>query len=103
MTQQKRKNSRIGLLVLFILLIELLILASGRRGFIQQWRLQRRKKALSEQISRLEEIKNQLETDKVKLTEPDYDPAYIEKLARELYGMARENEMVFQVVPGDTL
>ncbi len=81
-----------------LLLTLVLILSMGKRGFIQQIRIKRERKQLLEEIENLEEQKAALESEKEKLD----DPEYIEKIAREEYGMARENEDVYRVVPAET-
>ena len=47
------------------------------------------------EIETLEEQKTILEEEKERLN----DPEYIEKIAREKYGMAKEGEDVYRVVP----
>ena len=97
-SQSNRKKKRIKLLVFLIIVAELLILSSGRRGFFQQIKIRQRKNRLSQTIQANRQNKEKMEEEKGKLSEPDYDPAYIEKLARELYGMAKEIEVVYQVI-----
>ena len=77
------------------LLTLLLLFSIGKRGFLAQWRARREQVKLKRSIQRLTEQKEHLEEEKEKLD----DPEYIEKIAREDYGMAKENEQVYQVVP----
>lgn len=96
MTQSpiKRKR-RVWILGLLSLLTLLLLLSTGKRGFIQQIRASREKKRLEREIEALQEKKNVLEEEKKKLN----DPEHIEKVAREQYGMAKKDEKVYRVVP----
>jgi cell division protein FtsB len=76
-------------------LILLALLSIGKRGFIQQIRVQREKARLRRMIQALESQKAELEEEKQKLK----DPEEVERVAREEYGMAKEKEKVYRVVP----
>ena len=78
-----------------ILLVLAVVLSLGKRGFIQQIRLERSKKALAQEIEILEKEKAALEAEKDTLQTPEYT----EKIAREKYGMAKKDEKVYEVVP----
>lgn len=77
------------------LLTLVLLLSVGKRGFIQQIRVKYERKQLQKEIEVLEAEKKELEKEKENLN----DPEYIEKVAREKYGMAKKNEKVYRVVP----
>ena len=96
---KKRGNRRKKFLLLgfLSLLTLLLLLSTGKRGFIRQLRVKQEKKRLERQIEAIQEEKKKLEEEKAKLN----DPQYIEKVAREEYGMAKEKEKVYQVVPDE--
>lgn len=90
------KRKRLGSILIALCLITLLLFLSvGKRGFIQQIRVNQEKKRLIREIESLKEKKKQLEEEKEKLN----DPEHIEKIAREEYGMAKKNEKVYRVIP----
>ena len=91
-TTRKRGNLLIGLIALFILLI---LLSMGKRGFIQQFRIRKERARLQREIQSLEAQRTALEEEKQKLNNPEE----VEKVAREEYGMAREKEKVYRVIP----
>ena len=96
--RSKKRRKRVWILGCLLLLTLVLILSMGKRGFIQQIRIKREKDRLQKEIEILEEQKTVLEVEKEKLD----DPEYIEKIAREEYGMAKENEDVYRVLPRET-
>jgi len=71
------------------------VLFSGDASLIQLWKAKRETAALEAEIgrakARLEEIEN--ETRKLD------DPEHLETLARERYGMVREGEKCYRLVP----
>ena len=79
--------------LLFVTL--LLLFSMGRRGFIQQLRLRQERRHLEQELQALQEEKAELEAEKERLN----DPEYVEKIAREEYGMAKKDEKVYRVVP----
>ena len=93
-TAVKRKR-RMWLFALLSILMLLLLLSTGKRGFIQQIRLRQERRRLEKEIEALQEEIKQLEEEKEKLN----DPEHIEQIARKKYGMAKKNEKVYQVVP----
>ncbi len=90
---RKRKRTFIIALTFFLLL--LILFSTGKHGFIQQIRVQHERKRLVQENKRLQAEKQAKEEEKEKLN----DPEYVEKVAREEYGMAKENEKVYRVVP----
>jgi len=91
----KKRGRRAWILPLLGFLTLLLILSSGKRGFIQQIRVRQERTRIEKETKRLEAIRKQMEEEKKKLNEP----AVVEKIAREKYGMAKKNEKVLHVVP----
>jgi cell division protein FtsL len=91
----KRRKKRAWILPFAAFLALLFLLSTGKRGFIRQIRVRRDRARIEEEIRRLEAQKQRLEEEKKKLA----DPAVVEKLAREQYGMAKKNEKVLHVVP----
>ncbi len=89
---KKARNTILGVLC-FVTLV--LLLSMGKRGFLQQIRVRQEKKKLVQEIEALEAQKLALEEEKKKLN----DPAHVEKVAREDYGMAKKDEKVYRVVP----
>ncbi|HID10386.1 MAG TPA: septum formation initiator family protein [Candidatus Latescibacteria bacterium] len=69
----------------------------GEHGLWRIWKLKRRARALKEEVVRIEAKRRALEEEKKKLEEGD--PEYIEKLARERYGMVKPGERVYIVLP----
>lgn len=92
---EQKPNRRARLIVFLGLLALLFLLSTGSRGFIQQIRLQQQKRQLEQEIETLKQTIAALEAEKQKL----YDPAEIERIAREKYGMAKKNEKILRVVP----
>jgi len=80
---------------LLFLIILLIILSVGKRGFIQQLKLEKKTDELRENLETQKDEISRLEEEKAKLQTPEYK----EKVAREKYGMAKENEKVYDVVP----
>ena len=89
------KNRNKWLVGFLSILALTLLLSLGKRGFIAQIRARQEKKRLIQSIEALEEKRKTLQQEKVKLD----DPEYIERIAREEYGMAKKNEKVYRVVP----
>jgi len=73
----------------------ILLLSSGKRGFIEQIRAHFKKARLKKEITELNNVKEELEKGEKELD----DPETIEKIAREEYGMAKSDEKVYHVVP----
>ena len=93
---RKSKKKKWGWLLGFLLLLTIgLILSTGKRGFIQQIRINYKKKQLTKEIEMLQKEKERLEEEIEKLKTPEYT----EKIAREKYGMAKKKEKVYHVVP----
>lgn len=75
----------------------LIFLFSGQRGCWRQARVRMERRAIEAEIRTLEEEKKRLEAEKKTLD----DPAVVEKIAREEYGMSKKDEKVYRVVPKD--
>jgi len=73
----------------------LLLLSVGKRGCFEQVRVQVEKKKLESEIRALEKEKSAAIAEKKKLE----DPAEVEKIAREKYGMSKKDEKVYRVIP----
>ena len=89
-----RTIKRFLLLLLFAFI--LYIFVAGDNGLYRIWHLRRWIGSLQKEISALEEERALLEQEH-HLLETDMD--YIEKQARERYGMIKEGETVFEVHP----
>lgn len=59
-----------------------------------RWDLYSQKKELQEQTIKLQELSEEL---KVKIEDLENDPALLEKIAREEYGMRKPGETVYKV------
>jgi cell division protein FtsB len=73
----------------------LLLLSVGKRGCYEQARVHVEKKRIESEIAILEKDTAAAAAEKKKLE----DPAEVEKLAREKYGMSKKDEKVYRVVP----
>jgi len=82
--------------LLLLLAFVLYIFVGGDNGLYQIWHLKRWIGTLGKEISALEEERELLEQE-CHLLETDVD--YIEKEARERYGMIKEGETIFEVHP----
>ena len=87
-----KKATAIGAAI-FLLLLYVLF---NSNGVIARLRLEKQKKEVLEQIRISEEEQKRLKDQSKAL---DGDPKAVEKVAREKYGMVRENEKVYKVVP----
>ncbi|MGQ9854432.1 MAG: FtsB family cell division protein, partial [Candidatus Oleimicrobiaceae bacterium] len=67
---------------------------SGSAGFVNQYRLAQKKRQLAQKEQELEARKAQLEAEIDRLR---HDRAYLEKVAREVYGLSRPDEVVFMM------
>ncbi|MBN1780059.1 septum formation initiator family protein [bacterium] len=90
---RSRTNIRI-ILILIIFAVFVSLLLPGKRGILNQIRVRRQQIQLQNEIKILEEKKAQLEEKKEELNQPET----IEKIAREKYGMAKEDEKAYTVV-----
>ena len=96
MTRKVIKRKRRGWILFLISLAALLVLLSiGKRGFFQQFRVRQEQKRLQNEIVDLGKKQAELEKQIRTLNDPDT----IERIAREEYGMAKENEKVYHIVP----
>ncbi|MBN2201040.1 cell division protein FtsL [bacterium] len=75
----------------------LIVLFSGPRGCWRQARVRMERSAIEAKIRALDREKKRLEAEKKTLD----DPAVVEKIAREEYGMSKKDEKVYRVVPKD--
>jgi cell division protein FtsB len=90
------KENKAGSALIFGGFILLLYVFFNSNGIVQRVRLEIQKKEMIEKIEKAE-------AEQIKLKEQskalDGDPKAIEKVAREKYGMVRENEKVYKVAP----
>ena len=83
--------------VLFLIGVTLLIIfIFGDHGLLQLYKLKRERKQVQIHITQLRENREKLIAEKNRL---ENDLAYIEKLARERFKMAKTGEKVFKVIP----
>ncbi|MFO7891400.1 MAG: septum formation initiator family protein [bacterium] len=98
MARKKKKHKRFTWLIyLIIFLIVLIILSLGDRGFLKQIQAYKKQSQLQEEIKELQAEKKVLEEKIDQLDKPEI----VEKVAREEYGMAKEGEEVYKVIPAD--
>jgi len=90
-----RTNKRLSLVLILGFALLLYVLFNSQ-GVLPRLRLEREKKAMIEKIRRAEDEQKQLQEQSKAL---EGDKKAIEKVAREKYGMVREGEKVYKVVP----
>ena len=90
-----RKRARRILLLLPILLFSYLNFFGGN-GLFKVWHRDRQIVTLAQEIEQVKGINLQLEKEAVAL---ESDLKTIERIARERYGMVKENETVYMVYP----
>jgi cell division protein DivIC len=71
------------------------VLFSGDSSLIQLWKLKRETTVLQAEIDRVKARLEEIDGEAKKLD----DPEYLETLARERYGMVREGEKCYRLVP----
>jgi len=91
--ERKRRN-----VILFTIIILAFIytgsnLVFGKMGFIKYYQLNKARNRLETEIMTIEKENRTLKT---QVTALKQDPFYIEKHAREEYGLARPDEYIFQ-------
>jgi len=91
-------KNRIKRLIGFgVLLLVLYIFGFGDYGIYQYYQLRREKKELQAEIAGLENEKRLLEEEKELLRKRD--PAYLDRIAREKYGLVKPGEKIYKLVP----
>ncbi len=90
--KENKKGTAIALAALLLVLYVLF----NNNGIIARVRLEMEKTEALERIRVAEEEQKRLKDQSKAL---DGDPKAVEKVAREKYGMVRENEKVYKVVP----
>ena len=93
---EKRHRLVIGGGIGCFLLLSLLAMA-GERGFFEVYRYSRHLQRVEERIRTLEEQNKRLQR---QVTGLRSDPYQVEKLAREDLGLARPDEVIFEIVDG---
>ena len=88
----KKRNLFLSLTLLLVLII---VLTFAKRGFYHYLSLHTEKKKLQQEVTRLQQEKAELKNEIKRLQ----DSAYVEKIAREKYGMGRKNEKILDIVP----
>ena len=95
---KRKKNGSRGIIVFLLFMAFISLLLPGKRGLLNLIRVHRLQRELAAEIKKLQETKEDLNTRKEELQEPET----IEKIAREQYGMAKKDEKVYRVVPRET-
>jgi len=90
----RRKILRRLILLLFLASVFYLYFG-GNYGFFRLLSLNKEKGSIILETKRLQAQNMDLELEKEKLKN---DPFYIEKVARERYGMAKENEVIYKFI-----
>lgn len=93
---EKMKQNKLRSAIIFGAVIVFLYIFFNNSGILQRIRLEMQKKEVIEKIQSAEEEQKKLKDQSKAL---DGDPKAIEKVAREKYGMVREKEKVYKVVP----
>jgi cell division protein FtsB len=94
--QEKQQRLVIGAGVGCLLLLSVLAIA-GERGFFEVYEFGRHLERVEKRRLALEEENNRLRVQVVGLRS---DPYQVEKLAREDLGLARPDELIFEIVDG---
>ena len=63
------------------------------------WDLLETRKNVVVEVTRLEEVRVKIDSLQVELQQLKQDPAIIERIAREQYGMIREGEVLYRFTP----
>lgn len=90
-----KENKRTTAIVIGAVILLLYVIFNSN-GLLSRVRLELQKKEVLEKIRIAEEEQKKLKDQSKAL---DGDPKAVEKVAREKYGMVRENEKVYKVVP----
>jgi cell division protein FtsB len=90
-----KENKRTTAMVVGVVILFLYIVFNSN-GLLPRIRLEMQKKEAIERIRAAEEEQKKLKDQSKAL---DGDPKAVEKVAREKYGMVRENEKVYKVAP----
>ncbi|MCR4437831.1 MAG: septum formation initiator family protein [bacterium] len=90
---RRRTNFRRFLYPLIPIVLAVIYL-SGSAGFVNQYRLVQKKRQLEQRERELEARKAELQAEIDRLR---HDRAYLEKVAREVYGLCRPDEVVFMM------
>ena len=91
---KNKKFKRILYLLLFFLIIY--FYSAGDYGFFQFVNKSIEKRNLDKEIALLEKENERLQKEKDMISE--MNPDYIEKIAREKYGMVKKGEKVYRIV-----
>ena len=92
-SRSRKKSSRAGWILGILYLALLVFFSTGKSGFLQQIRIKYRKATLEQKKKYTVAEVDSLEAEKDTL-----NTLYmIEKIAREKYGMGRENEKVYHI------
>ncbi|HDR05430.1 MAG TPA: septum formation initiator family protein [Candidatus Marinimicrobia bacterium] len=91
---EQRARISFQMLVLGII-IAIVMLFISDYGFLHYWKLNGENRQLRSKIEKLHEQELELEQLKGRL---EHDTAYLEKLAREKYRMAKKNEDIYRVI-----
>ncbi|HLV33313.1 MAG TPA: septum formation initiator family protein [Chitinispirillaceae bacterium] len=90
------KINRYSLRYLFLLIVAILLFSLiGDHGFITLYKSNKQIKNLKTEIEYSQNIIDSLKTEIDRLK---HDTSFIEKIAREKYGMAKENEKIIKFV-----
>ena len=95
MSAMTPKHRRRVWLAFASMLALLILLSVGKRGCYEQACVHVKKKKIEGEIKTLEKDKARAAAAKKKLE----DPAEVEKIAREKYGMSKKDEKVYRVIP----
>lgn len=93
---QKVKENKIGSALIFGGIVLFMYVFFNSNGILERIKLEMQKKEVLEKIEKAESDQAKLKDQSKAL---DGDPKAIEKVAREKYGMVRENEKVYKVAP----
>ncbi|MBX7152772.1 septum formation initiator family protein [bacterium] len=93
-----KKKKRRKIVLWAVAVIASLTVIGGNYGLYQIMKINNQRSALVQSIEKLKQEQTALLQEREKLKS---DLKHIEKVAREKYGMVREGERVYQVIPKD--
>ena len=93
----KRKRIVKRLIIFGVLLLVIYIYGFGNYGLYQYYQLHKEEKSLQTELAKLELESKQLEKEKQLLQKQD--PDYLERIAREKFGLVKPGEKIYKLTP----
>lgn len=97
MQRRRRRKSKNRVFKFVFILVTVICIGILARQEYQIYQINQEKEATQQRLEQMKKENSALEQEKQRL----YDPAYIEKLAREEYNMVKKNEIPVFIVDND--